>query len=212
MNAPDRSAAVLAFYAGHPEHFTADRHDENRRRSLPALIAHLETVNPGDRGKWGVLVKTDRNNKIPCDVIVWKDTGEHFDIMTSTGGMWEAHGPISVNGGGAWFWAPATVVDPNGEERALQGPPFEPPPIPDPEPRPTPTVDLAPIVRKVDALRADVAALREDLAALRGLVQQVLDRPSTPAAAPEIAFPRYEGSVSLGPLGSQAIVLRPKSN
>ena len=208
MNAPDRSATVRAFYASHPEHFTTDRHDENRRRSLPALIAHLEALNPGDRGKWGVLVKTDRNNKIPCDVIVWKDTGEHFDIMDSQGGLWGAHGPISVNGGGDWFWAPASVVDPNGDERALQGPPFDgggPIPEPEPEPAPTPTIDLAPLSAKVDALSADVAALRE-------LVQQLLDRPARPAAAPEITFPRYEGTVSLGPLGNQSVVLRPKSD
>ena len=208
MNAPDRSATVRAFYAAHPEHFTADRHDENRRRSLPALIAHLEATYPSDRGKWGVLVKTDRNNKIPCDVLVWNDTGEHFDVMDGHGGMWDPHGPISVNGGGAWFWAPASVVDPKGEERSLQDPPFD-----------TPggagggtgeggsgLVDLAPLAAKLDMLAAD-------LAALRGLVQQLLDRPVPSApAAPEISFPRYEGSVSLGPLGSQPIVLRPRSD
>ena len=91
MNAPDRSATVRAFYAAHPEHFTADRHDENRRRSLPALIAHLEATHPSDRGKWGVLVKTDRNNKVPCDVIVWKDTDQSIDIMDSQGGLWAPH-------------------------------------------------------------------------------------------------------------------------
>jgi hypothetical protein len=205
MNAPDRSAAVLAYYASHPEHFTADRHDENRRRSLPALIAHLETVSPADRGRWGVLVKTDRNNKIPCDVIVWKDTGEHFDIMTSTGGMWASHGPISVNGGGAWFWAPASVVDANGEERALQGPPFDggTPPIPEPEPAPTRAIDLTPLLAKVDALSADVVALRD-------LVQQLLDRPAPAVTVPPIEFPSYEGMLRLGPLGNQTVTLRPK--
>ena len=208
MNAPDRSATVRAFYAVHPEHFTADRHDENRRRSLPALITHLETMHPTDRGKWGVLVKTDRGNRIPCDVLVWRDTGEHFDVMNSQGGMWDPHGPISANGGGAWFWAPPSAVDPNGEERSLQDPPFETPGESGGgigEGGSTP-VDLAPLAATLDALAADVAALR-------ALVQQLLDRPmpSGPAAA-EINFPRYEGSVNLGPLGSQAIVLRPQSN
>ena len=207
MNAPDRSATVRAFYAVHPEHFTADRHDENRRRSLPALIAHLEATHPTDRGKWGVLVKTDRNNKIPCDVLVWRDTGEHFDVMDSHGGMWDPHGPISVNGAGAWFWAPTSVVDPAGEERSLQDPPFD-----------TPgdaggngagrsgTVDLEPLAAKLDALAADVAVLR-------AVIQQLLDRPTSAVpAAPEIRFPRYEGSVSLGPLGHQTIILTPKSD
>jgi len=208
MNAPDRSATVRAFYAAHPEHFTAERHDENRRRSLPALIAHLEATHPTDRGKWGVLVKTDRNNKIPCDVIVWSDTGEHFDVMDSQGGMWDPHGPISVNGAGAWFWAPPSVVDPNGEERSRQDPPFDAPGEPGGAAGggEAATVDLAPLVAKVDALAADVAALQ-------GLLQQLLDRPVPSApVAPEVHFPRYEGSVSLGPLGHQTIVLTPRSN
>jgi len=207
MNTPDRSATVRAFYASHPEHFTADRHDENRRKSLPALIAHLEAVNPGDRGKWGVLVKHDRNDKVPCDVIVWKDTLQSVDIMDATGGIWAPHDG-TIRDGGDWLWAPASVVDPTGEERALQGPPFDgptPEPTPEPEPpRPAP-IDLTPLSTKLDALSAEVAALRE-------LVQQLLDRPAPPVPVPEIAFPRYEGSVSLGPLGHQSIVLRPKSD
>ena len=208
MNAPDRSATVRAFYASHPEHFTVERHDENRRRSLPALVGHLEAVHPEDAGRWGVLVKTDRNNKIPCDVLVWRDTDEHFDVMDSQGGMWNPHGPIHVNAGGPgiWFWGPASVVDPNGEERALQPPPYEPPPPPGPgpDPGPGPAVDLAPLKERLDTLSAEVAALR-------GLVQQLLDRPAPAASAPEIQFPRYEGALSLGPLGNQSIVLHPKS-
>jgi hypothetical protein len=202
MNAPDRSGTVRAFYASHPEHFTADRHDENRRRSLPSLIAHLDDTHPGDRGKWGVLVKTDRNLKIPCDVLVWKDTGEHFDVMDSQGGMWNPHGPISVNGGGAWFWAPPSVVDPAGEERALRPPPYD-DAGPNPNPSPTPA-DLGALTAKVDALASDIAALRN-------LIQQLLDRPAPSVAVPEISFPRYEGTVSLGPLGNQAVVLNPRA-
>ena len=209
MNTPDRSATVRAFYASHPEHFTAERHDENRRKSLPALIAHLEAVNPGDRGKWGVLVKHDRNDKVPCDVIVWKDTLQSVDIMDATGGIWGPHNG-TIRDGGDWHWAPPSVVDPTGEERALQGPPFDgatgggtPGPTPEPEQPPPATIDLTPLSAKLDAVSADVAALRE-------LVQHLLDRPAPPVALPEIAFPRYEGSVSLGPLGHQSIVLRPK--
>jgi len=210
MNPPDRSATVRAFYAAHPEHFTADRHDENRRRSLPALIAHLEATHPSDRGKWGVLVKTDRNNKVPCDVIVWKDTDQSIDIMDSQGGLWAPHdGTIHTAGGDAWLWAPASVVDPTGEERALQAPPFDTggaTEVMGEAAGGTAAADLAPLTAKLDALSADVAALR-------GLVQQLLDRPAPSAvAAPEISFPRYEGSVTLGPLGSQAIVLRPKAD
>lgn len=206
MNMPDRSADVRFFYANHPEYFTAERHDENRRRSLPAVIEYLEG-HPADAGKWGVLVKTDRNNKIPCDVLVWRDTLEHVDIMDSQGGIWGPHGPIDVNAGGPgiWFWAPASVVDPTGEERALQGPPYdggqdahgEPQ-----EPSPPP-VDLTPILARLDAHAAD-------LAALRGLLQQLLDRPAPPVVVPPIAFPVYAGDVRAGWLGTFKAELHPR--
>ena len=97
------------------------------------------------------------------------------------------------------------MVDPNGEERALQPPPYEAlPPAATPGPGPAPTVDVAPLKDRLDALSAEVAALR-------GLVQQLVDRPAPAATAPEVQFPRYEGTLSLGPLGNQSIVLHPKS-
>ena len=207
MNTPDRSATVRAFYAGHPEHFTVDRHDENRRRSLPALVAHLEAQHPTDRGRWGVLVKHDRNDKVPCDVIVWKDTLQSVDIMDATGGMWGPHNG-SIRDGGDWHWAPADVVDPTGEERALRPPPYDnatPEPVNGHDDQGTPAVDLAPLVARIDALAADVAALRDK-------IQQLLDRPAPAANVPDVQFPRYEGSLSLGPLGNQSIVLHPKAN
>jgi hypothetical protein len=206
MSTPDRSATVRAFYAAHPGFFTADRHDENRRRSLPDIIAHLESVHPTDRGRWGVLVKHDRNDKVPCDVIVWKDTLQSVDIMDATGGIWGPHDG-TIRDGGDWHWAPADVVDAvNGEERALHPPPYATPgPINGDDDEETSTVDLAPLVAKIDTLTADVAALRDK-------IQQLLDRPAPAVTVPDIQFPRYEGSVSLGPLGNQAIVLHPKSD
>jgi hypothetical protein len=206
MSTPDRSATVRAFYAAHPGFFTADRHDENRRRSLPDIIAHLESVHPTDRGRWGVLVKHDRNDKVPCDVIVWKDTLQSVDIMDATGGIWGPHDG-TIRDGGDWHWAPADVVDAvNGEERALRPPPYATPgPINGDDDEETSTVDLAPLVAKIDTLTADVAALRDK-------IQQLLDRPAPAVTVPDIQFPRYEGSVSLGPLGNQAIVLHPKSD
>jgi hypothetical protein len=201
MHAPNRSATVQSFYAAHREYFTADRHDENRRRSLPALIAHLESVHPDDRGKWGVLVKTDQRNKVPCDVLVWKDTRESIDVMDSTGGLWAPHErTVDVVGGGAWLWAPAAVVDPSGEERALIGPPYDHGGS-SPEPPPSGGIDLAALSAKLDAIAADVASLRT-------LVEQLLQRPATTPAA--VTFPQYEGTVNLGPLGNQSIVLRPR--
>lgn len=194
MNSPDRSSTVRAFYAEHPEYFQAERHDETRRASLPALIAHLEATHPSDRGQWGVLVKTDRNNKIPCDVLVWRDTLDHFDVCDSSQGIWIGHGSIRINGGDAWFWAPASVVDPGGEERALQAPPYDVPSAPGPTPPPAPP----PAPADLDALRDEMRGLHDsmatsfaaqtgEIAALQALVQQLIDRPVVP---PDVKVPK----------------------
>jgi hypothetical protein len=212
MTMPDRSATITAFYhrPENRQYFTADRHDENRRRSLPFLIAHLESVHPEDRGKWGVLVKTDQHNKVPCDVLVWKDNQQSVDVMTDHGGLWGPH-PGTIADGGPWLWAPSSVVDPTGEERALQGPPYDgavtpPPPPPDPPP---PPVDLGPLSARLDALTMEVGALRT-------LVQQLIDRPAPsvtapPVTVPAVVFPDYEGTINLGGLfGTAPVTLKPK--
>ena len=125
---PDRSSTVIGFYQTHPEYFVVDdppgAHDSVRRQSLPALITWLHHVHPEDRDQWGVLVKEDRNLKIPCDVIVWAPTLEHVDISKADGGMWDPHDSIRVNGGDAWHWAPASVVAFDGRERATTAPPY----------------------------------------------------------------------------------------
>jgi hypothetical protein len=127
--------------------------------------------------------------------------------MDATGGMWGPHNG-TIRDGGDWHWAPADVVDAvNGEERALRPPPYNggtPGPSNGGGPE-TPTVDLAPLVAKIDALTADVAALKDK-------IQQLLDRPAPAIPVPDVQFPRYEGSLSLGPLGNQSIVLHPKSD
>lgn len=190
MQMPDRSASVRAYYDQHREWFKTDRHDETRRQSLPHLIAHLETVHPEDRGQWGVLVKTDRNNRIPPDVLVWRPTLDHVDVVSGTGGMWDVHGVIDINAGGPniWFWAPASVVDPNGEERALQGPPYAPGPTPGPIPNPTPDPTPEPTPEPTPV---DLEPLLAAVAALDAKVQALLDRPPAP-----VALPKYVGKGS----------------
>lgn len=129
---PDRSAAVKRFYDLRPGYFVPDmplgHHDDQRRQSLPVLIAYLEVEHPEDESLWGVLVKANQNLKIPCDIIVWAPTLEHVDISTSSGGSWEPHGPIT-NASDQWHWAPSVVVDLSGHERALAAPPY---PMPTP--------------------------------------------------------------------------------
>jgi len=215
MNAPNRSATVHAFYKAHPEFFTAERHDENRRRSLPFLIEQLEATHREDVGRWGVLVKHNQNDKIPCDVLVWRDTGEHFDVVSSTEGIWIPHGPISVNGGDNWFWAPYWEVNPDGSERALHSPPYvvdggsQPEPQPGPTPQPEPDSIEQALTLIADALVLINAQLEEQHKAQRAVLafvsKQVADLTTYVATT---QHPNLVGDIDLGFLGRRQIKLR----
>lgn len=74
-----------------------------------------------------------------------------------------------------------------------------------PEPGETPSApgDLGPVLERLDAQAAD-------LAALRGLVQQLLDKPAPTVTVPPIVFPLYEGDVAMRYLPTGRATLRPK--
>jgi hypothetical protein len=75
-------------------------------------------------------------------------------------------------------------------------------PTPNPTPRPTP-VDLGPVMAKLDAQAAEIAALR-------GMVQQLLDKPAPVITVPPVSFPVYEGDVVIRPLATGRVTLHPK--
>lgn len=164
ISAPNRFLEVRAICDAHPEVFRGpvDQSDERRRAFLPSLIFNLNQV---DAGEWGALLKTDQGNKIPADVIVWRPTLEHFDVMTDTGAIWDPKGVIANP---AWRWVAV------GSPR-----PADPPP---PAPRP---LDLADVLGLLDAIRDDVL---EQAATLQEIVDTLRDRT---APAP----PTYRGSV-----------------
>lgn len=91
MSAPDRSQWVkniTEIQASLPFPSEEARREFLLTSLIPALN-RMETL-----GEWGYLVKLDKGNHIPADVIVWKETLEHFDVLTDKGPMWKAHGPI----------------------------------------------------------------------------------------------------------------------
>jgi hypothetical protein len=120
MSAPNRKAEVEKAFAGLTIHPKTEA-DDGRRQNLCAVGQYLNTL---DAGQWGCLVKTDQGNKIPADILVWKPTREHFDVITGDGGpTWIACGTVPKP---EWVW------------RAIpDGPAPEPPgtstPIPDAE-------------------------------------------------------------------------------
>lgn len=141
QSAPDRSGDVARIVSQHPEAFRGDPAtvDDRKRALLPIIVREL---NVRDGGRWGLLTKTDQGGKVPADVIVWRPTLEHFDVLTDRGPMWGPHGPLQNP---AWLW---TAV--SGGPEPTSGP-ADPPVLP--------AVDLAPLLARLQALEQAVQAL-----------------------------------------------------
>lgn len=95
MNAPDRSDEVKRIYDDLPptdvmENGKFPNDDVRRVYLLETLLPELHKIDKS----WGYLIKTDQGNKIPSDIIVWKDTMEHFDVLTDTGPAWQPDGVV----------------------------------------------------------------------------------------------------------------------
>jgi hypothetical protein len=162
MNAPNRSAEVAAWVAAHPERFVRPSPeigaDDVRRR---ALVPLCQWLNLTDAGKWGRLLKTNRGNTIPHDIIVWKDTDEHFDVFTGTSDPEDTKarwGPNAPREG--WTWISVEDVD------DVPAPPADPPPVP-------PADDA--LARRVALLEATVLAQAGSITALRNNLVDVLE-------------------------------------
>lgn len=130
--------------------------DEKRLDLLRIIVRELNT---SDSGNWGLLQKNDQGGKIPADIIVWRPTREHFDVLTDTGATWIDDG-ILINL--AWQWLEVGGVSP------------EPNPTPQPEPQPIPpSVDLSAITQLLNSVIALQQELREKLTQMDSLFQQV---------------------------------------
>jgi hypothetical protein len=180
MSAPNRKAAVQQAFQSLTI-VPKTESDEGRRQNLFAVGRYLNTL---DNGQWGCLVKTDQGGKIPADILVWRDTREHFDVITGDGGpAWIAYGTVPKP---EWVWR-AIPVAPSE--------PSEPPPEPDPEPEMTCQAEdilkvLAPILANID----------QRLAALE----------SKPYQVPVVQFPVYTGTVKVPYLGTGDVTLEPQ--
>lgn len=179
MTAPDRRAEVAALFAQHPGVLDGppETVDERKRAFLQTIIHALNRV---DGGHWGVLVKTDQGHKIPADIIVWRLTMEHFDVLTDSGPMWKAHGVVTND---RWIWRRVTVA-PEPEPA-----PTQPGPVPtQPGPAPTqPGQDFAPILEALRGLSERLDDLRAEALLTRSIVKAIHERHDpTP-----VTFPVY---------------------
>ncbi len=125
-------AIVQAVLDSHPEFATNPDRDDAKSKVLPFVVNALNTADAATG--WGVLVKTDQGDKIPGDIVVWRSTMQHFDVMTDTEAIWDEKGVVTNP---AWVWR-------------APGPTKQPPvDVPQPPTQPQPEVTLEQFVNAV---------------------------------------------------------------
>jgi hypothetical protein len=187
MSAPNRAAEVAQIVGGVRQLFGSE---DGRREILKVICREL---NKTDGDNWGLLSKDDRGGFVPADIIVWRPTLEHFDVLTDTGPVWGERGQIPPS----WSW------------KAAEAPSVAPA---------VPTVpsrrDSTDVLNKLDGLQASITTLSADNQALRQQlnslesalnelsrrIQTLADRP-----APAVTFPEYHADL----LG-RPVILRPR--
>lgn len=198
MSAPNRREFIAnLFSSGAITALPETDADDGRRSNLYRIIAAL---NVADGGQWGCLVKTDQGGKVPADIIVWRSTMEHFDILAGGGGgpVWKESGIVPND---TWIWKAVGGVDvPNGPET---------PNTPETPNNGTvvPAADfVAAVLSFIEDARAKLGVMHQDILATKSAVEAAPIGPG----APDVKFPHYEGTVSVPFLGSGKIALDPK--
>ena len=161
MSAPDRSQEVKQIVltkATLPFSSDVDR----RAFLVEVLVPSLKQLDP----QWAYLVKTEQNNKIPADIIVWTPTMEHFDVLTDSGPAWIPAGVITNPA-----WVPGPIAS-------------QPGPTPTPPPATTGGFDAAPILAQLNNIALQnkltndlLTALMAELVGRTNMLLEQQDRP-----------------------------------
>lgn len=100
MAIPNRSKEVKAIAAKYPQSFgKPDETIDARRRLLMPIIC--KALNKLDGGNWALLNRLDRQDDDPkpgrltSDVLVWRPTKEHVDVLSANGAMWKVYPAIT---------------------------------------------------------------------------------------------------------------------
>jgi hypothetical protein len=144
MSAPNRAAETAAVINAHPEFM--GQGDEVRAKVLPYIC---DALNRLDNGQWGLLQKD--TGVIPSDIIVYKDTREHFDVIRGVPPWpyWEHKGIIQDN----WKWIAAPAVSK---------------PEPNPEPNPSGSDELLSVlIAALTEMKGQVSNLEQSLEQLK---------------------------------------------
>jgi len=131
MDAPDRAAMVSDIWNRFPPRLvlfpngeTKFPDDDARRAYLMLVLIPKLNEREVIPGEWGYLIKSDDGDRIPADIIVWKDTLDHFDVLTDKGPTWGPHGKIKSS----WKFGSVSRTEPGepGEpEEPEEGEPTE---------------------------------------------------------------------------------------
>lgn len=154
----NRKAIIEAVLALFEDQITAPANDVDDigRRLLPHFI---EAMPIEERANWGVLEKRTSNPySVPYDILVWKPTLEHFDVLTSSEvspgirklrATWGAVGVLPKT---TWHWcdwrATQTPIVPLPKAGTPELDPGTPPTDP------PPPVDTSEILRRIAAIEA----------------------------------------------------------
>lgn len=162
----NRKAIIEKVLARFPDQIVAPPGDVDAigRRLLPLFI---EAMPASERANWGVLEKrTSDPYSVPYDILVWKPTREHFDVLTSRAVSGdEQHdktGPrrlIATLGNvgplpkATWHWCDwretQTPIVPLGKIEE-----------PEPEEKPDPGSDEPNLAKRVAALEVEIATIK----------------------------------------------------
>lgn len=179
---PNRSSEVAQLVSANPSYFIPGPDFDNNRLNFLRTIA-IPSLNKLDSGRWGLMTKTDQNNKIPCDIIMWKDTNEVVDCLAGTGAGWSVLGVAPP----AWIW---TAVN------------TEPIPIPEPIP-PVDNQLILEILNRTNNIQDNLQIQLTLISKIAVICQAILDKPNSEILP--IIFPNYEGS-----LWGVKIVIKPQ--
>lgn len=153
MAVPNRSKEIKAIAAKYPQAFGGDEAtlDARRRLLMPILCRELNKL---DGENWFLVNRLDRQDDDPkpgrltSDVLAWKPTMEHVDMLSASGTMWHVLPPITDPDWRLEHWANWPSWD------DVNTPKPEPPVIP------TPGTNEPNLGLRVAALEAKFAALK----------------------------------------------------
>lgn len=112
---PDRSAQIAPIVAANIGLLDGN---DNHKRDLAGIIARkLNVDNAGDGNNWGLLEKADRVPPfVATDILVWKPTLDHVDVLTDSAATWSPNGIITNP---AWLWKDPGNGEGSQETRAI---------------------------------------------------------------------------------------------